>query len=63
MPLVDEYITTAHKMGVNLIDYTTGSDVMGIALEEETCRSEVESLSGATYFLNLVRQSKVVLFI
>jgi hypothetical protein len=41
MPSVDEYITMIHKMG--------------IALEEETSRSEVESLSGAIYFLNLAR--------
>jgi len=63
MPSVDEYITMAHEMGVNLIGCTTTCGVMGIAPEEETFRSEVESLSGATYFLNLARQSKVVLFI
>ena len=63
MPSVDEYITMAHEMGVNLIGCTTTCGVMGIAPEKETFRSEVESLSGATYFLNLARQSKVVLFI
>ena len=63
MPSVDEYITMAHEMGVNLIGCTTTCGVMGIAPEEETFRSEVKSLSGATYFLNLARQSKVVLFI
>jgi len=63
MPSVDEYITMAHEMGVNLIGCTTTCGVMGIAPEEETFRSEVESLSGATYFLNLARQSKVTLFI
>jgi len=63
MPSVDEYITMAHEMGVNLIGCTTTCGVMGIASEEETFRSEVKSLSGATYFLNLARQSKVVLFI
>jgi len=63
MPSVDEYITMAHEMGVNLIGCTTTCGVMGIAPEEETFRSEVESLSGATYFLNLARQSEVVLFI
>ena len=63
MPSVDEYITMAHEMGVNLIGCTTTCGVMGIAPEEETFRSEVETLSGATYFLNLARQSKVTLFI
>ncbi|MBI2328818.1 MAG: DsrE/DsrF/DrsH-like family protein [Chloroflexi bacterium] len=63
MPSVDEYITMAHEMGVNLIGCTTTCGVMGIAPEEKTFRSEVENLSGATYFLNLARQSKVVLFI
>jgi peroxiredoxin family protein len=63
MPSVDEYITMAHEMGVNLIGCTTTCGVMGIAPEEETFRSEVKTLSGATYFLNLARQSKVTLFI
>ncbi len=63
MPSVDEYITMAHEMGVNLIGCTTTCGVMGIAPEEETFRSEVKSLSGATYFLNLARKSKVTLFI
>jgi len=63
MPSVDEYITMAHEMGVNLIGCTTTCGVMGIAPEKETFRSEVESLSGAAYFLNLARQSKVTLFI
>ncbi len=63
MPSVDEYITMAHDMGVNLIGCTTTCGVMGIAPKEETFRSEVSALSGATHFLNLARQSKVVLFI
>jgi len=63
MPSVDEYITMAHEMGVNLIGCTTTCGVMGIAPKEESFRSEVEILSGATYFLNLARQSKVTLFI
>ena len=63
MPSVDEYITMAHDMGVNLIGCTTTCGVMGIAPEEKTFRSEVKALSGATYFLNLARQSEVVLFI
>lgn len=63
MPSVDEYITMAKDMGVELIGCTTTCGVMGIAPEEETFRSEVKTLSGATYFLNLARQSKVTLFI
>lgn len=63
MPSVDEYIIMAHQMGVELIGCTTTCGVMGIAPEKETFRSEVEVLSGATYFLNLARQSKVTLFI
>jgi len=63
MPSVDEYITMAHEMGVHLIGCTTTCGVMGIPPEEETFRSEVESLSGATYFLKLARESKVTLFI
>ncbi len=63
MPSVDEYITMVHEMGVNLIGCTTTCGVMGIAPDEETFRSEVETLSGATYFLNLARKSDVTLFI
>ncbi|MFC1995691.1 DsrE/DsrF/DrsH-like family protein, partial [Chloroflexota bacterium] len=62
-PSVDEYITMAHEMGVNLIACTTTCGVMGVPPEKETFRSEVENLSGATYFLGLARQSKVTLFI
>jgi len=63
MPSVEEYITMAHQMGVKLVACTTTCGVMGIPPEQETFRSEVESLSGATYFLGLARQSKVTLFI
>ncbi len=63
MPSVDEFITMAKDMGVELIGCTTTCGVMGIAPEEETFRSEVDTLSGAAYFLNLARKSKVTLFI
>ncbi len=63
MPSVDEFIIMAHQMGVELIGCTTTCGVMGIAAEEETFRSEVDTLSGAAYFLNLARKSKVTLFI
>ena len=63
MPSVEEFITMAHQMGVKLIACTTTCGVMGIAPEQENFRSEVESMSGAAYFLGLARQSKVTLFI
>ncbi len=63
MPSVDEYITMVKDMGVKLIACTTTCGVMGIPPEEDTFRSEVEILSGATYFLGEARNSKVVLFI
>ena len=63
MPTVDEYITMAKDMGVKLIACTTTCGVMGIPPEEGSFRSEVESLSGAAYFLGEARQSKVTLFI
>ncbi|MFC1966807.1 DsrE/DsrF/DrsH-like family protein [Chloroflexota bacterium] len=63
MPSIDEYITMAYEMGVNLIACTTTCGVMGIPPVENSFRSEVESLSGAAYFLGLARQSKVTLFI
>jgi len=63
MPSVDEFITMAKDMGVQLIGCTTTCGVMGIPPEEDTFRSEVEILSGAAYFLGEARQSKVTLFI
>ncbi len=63
MPSVEEFITMAHEMGVELIGCTTTCGVMGIAAEEDTFRSEVDTLSGAAYFLGLARKSKVTLFI
>ena len=63
MPSVDDFITMAKDMGVELIGCTTTCGVMGIAPEEWTFRGEVDTLSGAAYFLNLARKSKVTLFI
>ena len=63
MPTIDEFIVMAHEMGVELIGCTTTCGVMGIAAEEETFRSEVDTLSGAAYFLYLARQSNVTLLI
>jgi len=63
MPSIDEFITMVKNMGVQLIGCTTTCGVMGIPPEEDTFRSEVEILSGATYFLGEARKSKVTLFI
>jgi peroxiredoxin family protein len=61
MPSVDEFIIMAHEMGVKLVACTNTCGVMG--LEEDAFRSEVDSLSGAAYFLSEARESKVTLFI
>ena len=63
MPSIDEFITMAHEMGVKLIACTTTCGVMGLLPEKDTFRSEVDSLTGAAYFLGEARQSKVTLFI
>jgi len=63
MPSVDEFITMAHEMGVEIIACTTTCVVMGLPPEKDAFRSEVTSLAGATYFLNEARKSKVTLFI
>ena len=63
MPSIDEFIAMAHQMGVKLIACTTTCGVMGLPPEKDTFRSEVDSLTGAAYFLGEARQSKVTLFI
>ena len=63
MPSIDEYITMAGEMGVNIIACTTTCGVMGLPAEKEAFRSEVTSLAGAAYFLGEARQSRVTLFI
>ncbi len=63
MPSIDEFIAMVHEMGVKLIACTTTCGVMGLTPELETFRSEVDSLTGAAYFLGEARQSKVTLFI
>ncbi len=63
MPSIDEFIAMAHEMGVKLIACTTTCGVMGLTPELETFHSEVDSLTGAAYFLGEARKSKVTLFI
>ena len=60
-PTIDEFITMAHQMGVKMVPCSTTCGIMG--LEQESFRSEVESLAGAAYFLGEARESKVALFI
>jgi len=61
VPSIEEFITMAQQMGVKMVPCSTTCGVMG--LEQDSFRSEVESLAGAAYFLNEARQSKVTLFI
>jgi peroxiredoxin family protein len=61
VPSIEEFITMSKQMGVKLVPCSTTCGVMG--LEQDSFRSEVESLAGAAYFLNEARQSKVTLFI
>lgn len=61
MPGIDELITMASEMGVQLIACTTTCGLMG--LTEDSFRSEVTNLAGAAYFLGEATQSKATLFI
>lgn len=63
MPSVEEFISMSKEMGVKMIACTTTCGVMGLEPEPETFRPEVWNMSGAAYFLNEARQSKVTLFI
>jgi peroxiredoxin family protein len=60
-PSIEEFITLAKEMGVKLIPCSTTCGMFG--LTENSFTSGVESITGAAYFLNEARQSKVTLFI
>jgi len=60
-PTLDELIEMAKQTGVKLIACTTTIGIMGLG--EEAFRDEVDSLTGAAYFLSEARESKVSLFI
>jgi peroxiredoxin family protein len=60
-PTLDELIKMSYDMGVKMIACTTSCGLMGVP--EEAFRSEVDSLSGAAYFLDEARNSKTTLFI
>jgi hypothetical protein len=40
----------AYEIGVELVDCITTSEVIGIFVEKNSFRSEIDILSGATYF-------------
>ena len=63
MPSINDYITMASEMGVEIIACTTTCGVMGLPAEKEAFRSEVTSMAGAAYFLGEARKSSVTLFI
>ena len=63
MPSINEYITMASEMGVQIVACTTTCGVMGLPAEKDAFRSEVTSLAGAAYFLGKARKSEVTLFI
>jgi len=61
VPSIEEFITMAKQMGVKLVPCSTTCGVMG--LEQDSFRSEADSIAGAAFFLNEARQSGVTLFI
>jgi peroxiredoxin family protein len=61
-PSIDEFITMAENMGVQLIPCSTTCGIMGLP-DEAAFRGEASSLAGAAYFLGEARNSKVTLFI
>lgn len=60
-PDVDEFIKMAQDMGIKLIPCSTSCGIFG--LPEDAFRQGILSQSGAAFFLNEARQSKVTLFI
>ena len=61
MPSIDDMIVMAESLGVKLIACTNTCGIMG--LSEESFRKEVKDSTGAAFFLNEARKSKVTLFI
>lgn len=47
---VGKFIRVAYEIGVELVDCITTSEVIGIFVEKNSFRSEIDILSGATYF-------------
>jgi peroxiredoxin family protein len=60
-PSVEEFIAMAKGMGVKLMPCSTSCGMFG--LTEGSFQGGVESITGAAYFLNEARKSKVTLFI
>jgi len=63
MPSVEQFITMARDMGVNMIACTTTCGVMGLPADTGSFRDEIQTMAGAAYFLNEARKSSVTLFI
>ena len=60
-PSIEDFIAMAKEMGVKLMPCSTSCGMFG--LTEGSFQSGVESITGATFFLNEARKSKVTLFI
>jgi peroxiredoxin family protein len=61
VPSVDEFMEIAKSMGVKFIACTTSCGLMG--LPADAFRDEVDTLTGAAYFLGEAKKSKISLFI
>ena len=60
-PTIDEMIEMAIEMGVKLVPCSTSCGIMGIP--EDSFRKGTFDMSGAAFFLNEARNSKITLFI
>lgn len=61
MPSIEELIQMAKDLGVAMIPCSTSCGIMG--LDKKSFREGIGVITGAAYFLNEARQSKVTLFI
>ncbi|MDP6142340.1 MAG: hypothetical protein QGF23_02735 [Dehalococcoidales bacterium] len=52
-----------YEIGVELVGSITISEEIRIFVEKNSFRSEIDILSGVTYFLNLACESKVTLLV
>jgi peroxiredoxin family protein len=61
MPSIEELITMAQEMGVKMMPCSTSCNILG--LSDDAFRDGILSQTGAAFFLNEARQSKITLFI
>lgn len=61
VPSVDEFVGMAHELGVKMVACTTTLGVMGLA--RESFRPEIDTLAGATTYLQEASEASVNLFI